>query len=143
MLWTFVCTEMFTIIRDKSNMERMNCICIFTENKFRLPPWSLLITISNKTGNNTYTSVPIRNNHRPHSIILKNVLSLPQYQAYHTGALRERHHPLSISFWTLYRAGWCHSVLPFNICTLLLLIITASFTCLVRQSLVLAVTFAL
>ena len=50
--------------------------------------------------------------------------------------------PLKISFWILYNAGWCHSVLLFMIGTGHLLIRTASLTCLVRQSLDLPVTLA-
>ena len=62
MVWTFVCTEVFTIIKDKSNVKRCICICIFTENKFRLPPWSLLTTFTKETMTWKYTSLPIVNN---------------------------------------------------------------------------------
>ena len=43
-VWTIVCTNLLLIIINKSNMSRCICICIcISENKFRLPPWSLLI----------------------------------------------------------------------------------------------------
>ena len=50
--------------------------------------------------------------------------------------------PLWISLCTCQRAGWCHSLFPFSTGTWHLLILTASLTCRVRQSLSLPVTLA-
>ena len=60
MVWTFVCTKLLAIIKDKSNIESFISI---VENKFRLPPWSLLIIIMMKDREIKHTSVPIRKSH--------------------------------------------------------------------------------
>ena len=133
---TFVCTKLL-VINSKSNIGRFIGIL---ENKFRLPPWSLLTIITVKSMNNNYTSVPKSNSHIN---VHKKQLSLPQYCLYWGHMSQNSLHPLSTSCCTLNRPGWCHSDLEFKMGTWLLLIRTASLTCLVRQSLVLAVTLAL
>ena len=141
-LWTFWCTEKFTVINSKSNMERFIFGCIFTENKFRLPPWSLLIKLTITLGNISIHQYQQEIIVHILFTISKKLRSLPQHIVLYWGHSLYPH-PLSISLWIRNKAGWYHSVFPLRICTSLLLIRTASLTCLVKQSLVFATTSAL
>ena len=70
MVWTFVCTKLVVIIKDKSNIESFESFESFIsilENKFRLPPWSLLIIDYKKHEQIKHTSVPISK--IPHIVI--------------------------------------------------------------------------